>query len=572
VQNLNAIPDLMLVNGTLLTVDGRNSVAEAVGVTAGLITAIGSTSDVLSLRGPKTKVVDLARRTLIPGLIDPHVHLADHGTSMVMAVDVRDLYRDITSVTHMVDCVRDRVKVAPKGQWLYGFGSPLADRRMAEQRLPTRQELDAVAPEHPVVLTFGAHVIIANTKALALANITKDTPDPEGGEIGRDPETGELTGKLLERAQLLVRAAIGPEIPVAYSVKTDYHHLKAGITFASQSALSRGVTSVHDMVMTNVAIRAYQELAEEDALPLRTSLLIRIIESPIKPESLLNLGFYSGFGNSMLRLGGVKMSIDGGITGKAAAFYDPYLPDEHDPAHEHECYCGIIRIPTEELESTVDAYHRAGHRVCVHAIGDRATDMALAAFDAAIIAHPRDDHRHRIEHFGNWAITAERIEKARRLGIVPVPNLSFMHSIMPPVRSCIGTDRLKGAFGLKTMLDAGLRVITGSDGPGFFPTDPLRDIGIATSRRTLEGDAVEPQEAISAVQALRMMTIDAAWAGFEEDEKGSIELGKLADFAILERNPLETAFEDIGSIDVDATLINGKFVFQRAGAEMAAAG
>jgi hypothetical protein len=441
---------------------------------------------------------------------------------------------------------------------------------MAEKRLPTRSELDAVAPKHPVVLTFGAHVFIANSVALNLAKITKDTPDPEGGEIQRDPETGELTGKLLERAQLLVRAAIGPEIPVAYSVKTDYHHLKAGITFASQSALSRGVTSVHDMVMTNVAIRAYQELAEEDALPLRTSLLIRIIESPIKPESLLNLGFYSGFGNSMLRLGGVKMSIDGGITGKAAAFYDPYLPDEHDPAHEHECYCGIIRIPTEELESTVDAYHRAGHRVCVHAIGDRAADMALAAFDAAITAHPRDDHRHRIEHFGNWALTPERIEKARRLGIVPVPNLSFMHSIMPPVRSFIGTDRLKGAFGLKTMLDAGLRVITGSDGPGFFPTDPLRDIGIATSRRTLEGDAVEPQEAISAVQALRMMTIDAAWSGFEEDEKGSIELGKLADFAILERNPLETAFEDIGSIEVDATLINGKFVFQRAGAEMAA--
>jgi predicted amidohydrolase YtcJ len=559
----------MLVNGTVLTVDGRNSVAEAVGVTANLITVVGSTKDVLSLRGPKTKVIDLAGRTLIPGLIDPHVHLADHGTSMVMAVDVRDLYRDITSVTHMVDRVRDRIKTTPEGTWLYGFGSPLADRRMAEKRLPTRAELDAVAPKHPVILVFGAHVIIANSVALDLAKITKETPDPEGGEIGRDPETGELTGKLLERAQLLVRAAIGPEIPVAYSVKTDYKHLKAGITFASQSALSRGVTSVHDMVMTNVAIRAYQELAEEDALPLRTALLVRIIESPIKPESLLNLGIYSGFGNSMLRLGGVKMSIDGGITGKAAAFYDPYLPDEHDPAHEHECYCGIIRIPTEELESTVDAYHRAGHRVCVHAIGDRATDMALAAFEAALKATPRDDHRHRIEHFGNWAITPERISRAKRLGVVPVPNLSFMHAIMPPVRSFIGTDRLKGAFGLKTMLEAGLRVITGSDGPGFFPTDPLRDIGIATSRRTLDGDVVEPQEAIDVVTALRMMTIDAAWSGFEEHEKGSIELGKLADFAILERNPLATPFEDIGSIEVDATVINGKIVFQRSGAELA---
>ncbi len=564
-QNLNATPDLVLINGTVLTVDAQNSVASAVAVTAGSITAVGTDADIRSLCGTKTQVIDLGGRTLIPGLIDPHVHLADHGTSMVMAVDIRDLYADIHSVTDMVARVRDRAAIAPRGTWLYGFGSPLADRRMAEQRLPRRHELDAVAPDHPVILTFGAHVIIANSKALAAAGITSDTPDPEGGEIERDPASGEPSGKLLERAQLLVRAAIGPEIPVAYSPKTDYHHLKAGITFASQSALRRGVTSVHDMVMTNVAIRAYQELAEEDALPLRTSLLIRVIESPIKPESLLNLGFYSGFGNDKLRLGGVKMSIDGGITGKAAAFYDPYLPDEHDAAHEHECYCGIIRIPTEELDRTVDIYHRAGHRVCVHAIGDRATDMALAAFDKTLSGHWRDDHRHRIEHFGNWAITPERIETARRLGIVAVPNLSFMHAIMPPVRSFIGTERLRGAFGLKSMLDAGLRVITGSDGPGFFPTDPLRDIGIATSRQTLEGDVVEAQEAITPLQALRMCTIEAAWAGFDEREKGSIELGKLADFAVLEHNPLETANDRIGSIEVDATISGGKIVFQRAG-------
>jgi len=204
----------------------------------------------------------------------------------------------------------------------------------------------------------------------------------------------------------------------------------------------------------------------------------------------------------------------------------------------------------------------------VHAIGDRATDMALAAFDKTLSANWRDDHRHRIEHFGNWAITAERIEVARRLGIVAVPNLSFMHAIMPPVRSFIGTERLRGAFGLKTMLGAGLRVITGSDGPGFFPTDPLRDIGIATSRQTLEGDVVEAQEAITPLQALRMCTIEAAWAGFDEREKGSIELGKLADFAVLEHNPLETAADRIGSIEVDATISGGKLVFQRAGVDL----
>jgi predicted amidohydrolase YtcJ len=402
-----------------------------------------------------------------------------------------------------------------------------------------------------------------------LAGIARDTPSPPGGHIDVDPSTGELTGKLAERAQLILRAAISKDIPVGYSTKTDYRDVKTGIKFGAKYALTRGVTTAHDIIVANVAFRAYQELAAEGQLPLRTSLVPRIVDSSINPESLLNLGMTTGFGDDWLRLGGVKMSIDGGITGKSAYFHQPYEPGPHSHEdHEHDCFCGLVKIPGELLNKLVGEFHRAGHRLCVHAIGDRATDMAIDAIGRAVAEHPRPNHRHRIEHFGNWMATPERIARVRAMEVIAVGNLSFMHSIVRPVRSFIGEDRLRGAFALRSLLDAGVPISSGSDGPGYWPMDPLRDVGIAVSRRTLDGDVVEPQEAITVHEALRMCTIDAAYTGFEEEIKGSIEIGKLADFAILEENPYEIAPERIPGIEVDATIVGGTVAFQRGRTEL----
>jgi predicted amidohydrolase YtcJ len=552
-------PDLVIRNGTVLTVDRADRVAEAVAVSAGRICAVGSQAEIDALCTPRTRVIDLDGRTLIPGLIDPHVHLADHGTNLSHAVDVRDLYADVDSVEVILDRIRAHAATTPPGKWIIGFGSPLPDERLSERRFPSLRELDAAAPNNPLTISFGGHINTLNSRALQIAGLTRDSTFGEGGEIERDPETGELTGKLIERAQTLVRNVIPSDVPVGYSRRTDYRQIKDGIRFASQGALRRGVTSVHDIVFVNVALRAYQELAMEGELPLRTSLVPRIIDGLIKPESLLDLGIYTGFGDDWLRLGGVKMSIDGGITGRSALFHEPYLG--HD--HEHDCFCGLLKIPTELLESTIDAYHRAGHRVCVHAIGDRATDMALDAIGKAVTATPRAGHRHRIEHFGNWLATPERIARARELDIIAVGNLSFMHSIVPTVLDLLGPERLRGAFGLRSLQTAGVRFTSGSDGPGYWPIDPLRDVGIAVSRETLDGAVVEANEAISIRDALRMCTIDAAYSAFEENTKGSIEVGKLADFAILEADPYRTDPSDIPAIKVDATIIDGKVVFQR---------
>jgi len=537
-------PDLILANGRVLTADATDRMFEAVAVKMGRIVAVGSSGDMLDLKGSRTEIIDLKGRTVIPGLTDPHVHLADDGAASLNKIDVRDFGTNVRSVPHILEVVRAQAREVPPGTWIVGTGSPMQDFRMPERRFPLRQELDEAAPDNPVSIGFGAHVTIVNSRALALAHVTKETVAPGGGAIELDPATGEPTGKLVERAQFLVR-----EIIPAYT----YDQMKEGIVHAMGRALRRGVTTIHDIVTNNETVRAYQELVLEGRLPIRASLLLRILEAKIVPESLLNLGIKTGFGNDWLRIGGVKMSIDGGITGRVAAFSEPY---EDDP-----CRCGLIRIPSDELDETVDAYHKAGHRVCIHAIGDRAMDMALDAIEKAVTAAPRSDHRHRVEHLGNWMITAERLARIRRLGVLPVPNVPFLHYIWDSLLACMGPKRLEGSFGVKTMLDAGIPITSGSDGPGYWPADPLRDMGTSVSRRIWSGATIGADEAIPAATALRMFTINAAYNGFDERIKGSIEPGKLADLAVLAEDPLGIAPERIKDIPVDMTIVDGKIAF-----------
>jgi len=537
-------PDLILANGRVLTADANNSRAEALAIKSGRIAAVGGSQEVLELKGARTEVVDLKGRTVIPGLTDPHVHLADDGASSLNKIDVRDFGTNVRSIQHILEVVRAQAREVPPGTWIVGTGSPMQDFRMPEKRFPTRAELDAAAPEHPVSIGFGAHITIANSRALELAHVTKETEPPGGGALERDPATGELTGKLVERAQFLVRNVIP-----AYT----YEQMKEGIVHAATRALRRGVTTIHDIVTNAETIRAYQELVLEGRLPLRASLLIRVIEAEVRPESLLNLGLKTGFGNEWLKIGGVKMSIDGGITGRVAAFTEPYADDP--------CRCGLIRIPAEELDETVDAYHKAGHRVCIHAIGDKAMDMALDAIEKALAAKPRADHRHRVEHLGNWMITKERLARIRRLEVLPVPNVPFLHFIWESLLACMGPERLEGSFGVKTMLAAGIPLTSGSDGPGYWPTDPLRDMGTSVSRRLWSGATVGTAEAVSATDALRMFTINAAYNGFDERIKGSIELGKLADLAVLAEDPLSIAPERIKDIPVEMTIVDGRVGF-----------
>lgn len=282
-------PDLLLVNGRILTMDARNAVAEAVAVRDGKIVAVGSTREVEPLAGASTRVIDLDGRTALPGLTDCHVHLASDASRAVEAVECRDLYDPgITSVAAIVSRIRQWAGATPPGQWIIARGSPLADCRLAERRLPTKVELDAAAPRNPTYISFGAHVVIASSQALGERGITRDTPDPQGGAVLKDP-AGEPTGELRERAQFLVKrkdGAIDPDV------------LAERIAIELEKCSHRGVTTIHDIVVTREEVQAYQLLARAGRLPVRVHLLIRVIESSFSKESLLDLGLVHGVSGS----------------------------------------------------------------------------------------------------------------------------------------------------------------------------------------------------------------------------------------------------------------------------------
>jgi predicted amidohydrolase YtcJ len=538
-------PNMILYNGNIRTFASDHSTCEALACAGSRIVATGNSDDMRRLAGPDTEMIDLRGRTAIPGLTDTHVHLSEKGTAEMELVDCRDFYVDVSSVADILQRLANAAASAPKGSWIVAHGSPMQDFRINDRRFPDKHDLDRAVPDHPVSISFGAHITIGNTLALAAAKITRDTPDPAGGHIRHDPQTGEPTGELHERAQLILKK-VAPEF--------NYLQLKDGIVFALNQCLQRGVTTVHDIVRYAEPVRAYQELYKEGRMHARVSILPRVIESMIESKSLTQLGLITGFGNDWLRIGGVKMSIDGGITGRNACFYEPYENDEHNH--------GIIRIQQDELNHTVQVCHDAGLRCCVHAIGDKAFDMALDAYENAIEHSPRKDHRHRIEHMGNWLATPKLIQRMVRSGIVAIPNIAFAYYIGDAILDCVGEKRLTKAFPFRTLLKNGVILAGGSDSPGYWPVDPLRDIATAASRKMRWGDVWVPEERISVSEAFAMHTTTASWVGFEENDKGTLEAGKLADIAVVAEDPLAIQPEKIRELKVEMTLVGGEVKYQ----------
>ena len=566
----DSLADLVLVNGKVITVDAEDTVAEAVAVKMGKIVKVGTSEEVRAMAGEGTTVIDLEGRAVLPGLTDAHVHMIQGGTRSLdpRKLDCRDFYHpEIKSIDDILDRMREHAKKIPKGDWVIAIASPMQDLRLKEGRFPTRWDLDKATPDHPAFISFGAHITVVNSLGLEVANVTKDTPDPLAGIIVKD-ESGEVTGLLREKSQNLVTNLTSPggkevnedaisrgvTIPTVSSYS--FEDMKDGVRSAVEKCLERGVTTVHDIATSAEEIRAYQEVFEEGDLKMRIHLLVRAYEARIKAENILNLGLKTGFGNDWLKIGGIKMSIDGGMTGCNAAFYEPYV---HEPWNT-----GVVRIPQDVLNDLVAKFHEAGHRLCVHAIGDKAFDMILEAYDKAITAAPRADHRHRIEHGpGNYLCTPERLSKMKELDILPLPNINFLYYFGDPLLATIGPERMESAFPFRMLLDAGFRISSGTDAPGYMPVDALRDIWTCVVRKSWDGVDISPEESITVMEAIRIFTINAAYAGFEEDIKGSIEPGKLADLAVLHEDILSIDPDKIKDIQVDYTIVNGEIVYKR---------
>lgn len=534
---------LVLTGGPVLTFDDAGTVASALAIQGNRIVAVGGASEISPWIGPSTRRFDLAGRHAIPGVVDTHCHLATDAHDSGDRVECRDFYVPVRSVRDITDRMAEAARAHPEQAEIIAYASPMQEFRMAERRRPTQAELDAAVPDRPAYVTFGAHILVANSAAVARAGVTAQTPDPPGGIIERNAD-GTPNGVFRERARYLLMSRDAPGT---------FEEYKEAVRGRLLEAARRGCTTIHDIVESRDEVMAYQALEREGRLPIRVQLIVRVIEAQFQKWSLLDLAIQPGFGSDMLRIGGIKMSIDGGFTARQGLFRE--IDDE--PAENHP----LIRINQEELDETVSAYHAAGMRICVHAVGDGALDMVLSSYGAALAAHPRTDHRHRIEHMANFIASDAQIAKAKELGVIPMPNPSVLYYLTGAAFDSLTAARMRRALPIRLLLDQGFVVAPGSDAPGYWPVDPIRDAAFCVSRRTFDGRTLLAEQAITNAEALRGITKDAAWVGFMEDRLGTIEVGKLADVTVLAGDPLSASGEQLRDIPVELTIADGRVAF-----------
>lgn len=529
--------DLILVNGDVQTLDSKGTQAEAVAVRNGRIAAIGTTAEVKGLTHSKTEIIYLKGKTVLPGFIDAHNHMTMFGL-LLSEINCQD--GKIKSIAELLDEIACRTKQKRPGEWISAWGYD--DTKFLEKRHPTRWDLDRFASEHPVVCkrTCG-HMMVVNSKALELAGITRETPDPPGGEISRDAN-GEPAGMLKETAQDIIKKAM-PE------PGTDT--LREALKQAGALYNKEGITSVHEAgagftIPGPSEVRGFQSALIKGDLSVRVYMMVY---TELLDE-LIQLGFHTGFGNDFLKIGCFKMFLDGGIGGKTAAMEEPY---------EGDVTRGIIYESEESLTEKMRKAHQAGFQLGVHAIGDRALHVLLNAYEKILLEYPRQNHRHRIEHF--TLSTPSIIERARKLNLLPVPQVGFIYYLGESWIENLGQHRVQDAFPLRSLLEAGFLPPGSSDRP-VIPGNPLRGIEAAVLRRTFAGRTIAENQAVSVDQALRMYTNYGAYASFEEDRKGSIEVGKFADLVVLGSSPYQVLPQEISSIPVELTIVDGKVVYQ----------
>jgi len=535
--------DLVLSNGKIVTVDEGESIAEAVAVKFGRILAVGSNDEIERLVGDGTEVIDLGGRTVIPGLIDSHCHMASSGKLRMLTVDLSE-EAGVKSIADIQARIAERARATPRGQWIIGMQED--DAKLAEKRHPTRWELDEATRDHPVFIsTVGGHFYMVNSRALEMAGVTKETPDPVGGKFDRDPETGELTGGLHEKATDVVM----PEGP--FRVETTREIAAEGARRMLMDCAAAGLTMVYDMAMDGAEIRAVLDLKNREELPIRVRMDVPI---ELFPE-MNKVGIYRGMGDNWARICGLKFFFDGAISARTAAVSEPYLnqPD----------FYGVWATTREIATRTIMEAYEAGYRISAHANGDSAIEMFLDIMEEAQARYPREDPRNRDIHC--TVVNPELVARIRELGILPTIFGPYPYYHGDKLIPAFGEKRLEWMFAARSFLDAGVKVAAHSDHhAGPYP--PLMGIHAHVNRVTKAGRPIGRSQRVSVMEALRLYTINAAYHSFDEDALGSIEPGKLADFVVLGEDILTVPPETIIDIPVDMTIVGGEVVHKREGA------
>lgn len=536
-------PDLILANGRIVTVDAGFTIAGAVAVRDGRVLAVGRTDEVAELAGPRTEVIDLAGRTVLPGLIDTHAHVERAG---LMGRTVG--FEGVGDVAAALDRVRAGAARTPPGAWIRGrTWHPLA--QLAEHRFLDRHDLDRAAPDHPVILPV-SHFSLVNSRALALAGITRDTPDPDGGTIHRDA-AGEPTGVLEEAAESLVERLLPPP-----SFEDEVGQMREAMAYFN----AHGLTSAISAAVSPGDLRVHQALRDRGEATLRVSAMFAPTGG-LNPTLSLEewegffsrIGVASDFGDEWLSLSGVKLQVDGGMTLRTAAMREGY-PDDPD-------YRGTVVIPQERLNGFVCIANRYGWRVGIHAVGDAAVDAVLDAYAAADRERPIRERRFVVIHAS--LIQPDQMARARELGVRVDAQSAFLWDKAGAIARGMGRAAAERAVPMRSLIDAmGLDLLgQGTDYP-INPLNPFINMHVMTTRRDVTGTLYGPGEAITREEAVRLYTSAAARYAFAERRVGSIEPGKLADLVVLSDDPLTVADDALRDVRVLRTIVGGRTVYE----------
>ena len=518
--------DLVLTNGKVFVADADFSIVNTVVVNDGLIVASGD--DSLLDRYDAAETVDLEGKLLIPGFIDSHTHIRGRPQRYIELGEV-------TSIAEIQELISAKIEDIGEGEWITGYG--WSEDELDEGRRPLRSDLDAVAPDNPVILTrAGGHSAVTNSLALELADVTLNTPQPEGGviEVGDD---GELNGIIRERQNI-----VGRLVP-----DSTYDELIASLEVNLNALLAKGITSITDASKTVSDYEMFEDLYSNNDLPLpRSALQFQWYD----PDAINALNARVGEGNEFLKPGPIKVFADGGFTGPAAYTLEPYVNQGE--------YRGYLNMPEKELVTLLNEIHDAGYQMGIHAIGDAAIVLVVNTLADALERSPRVDHRHYLNHFSMRPpeLTMELMAE-HQIHITQQPN--FTYTLEGRYAENLDGWRLQHNNPLRGPMDHGITVAISSD---ILPIGPLVGIYAAVTRKGMTGTVYGLDEAITMEEAIRAYTALGAYLNFEEEIKGTLEAGKLADMVLLSEDLLTIDPERIMGVAVEKTWIGGELVHE----------
>lgn len=529
--------DLVVTNGRIYTADGARAIVEAMAIRGGRVVFVGDRAGARALTGTSTRTLDLEGRTVIPGMTDAHAHVTGLGQSL-LNVDLVGT----TSYEQVIARVVERGRTTPKGDWIVGRGWDQND--WGDTRWPTHEALSRALPDHPVYLErVDGHAGLVNALAIQKMGVTKATKDPAGGKIERDA-LGNPAGVFVDNAQGLIETAI----PAQTRAQT-----KHAIKLAIDEMHRWGLTGVHDAGASATVLELYEELGREGALNIRLYAMISDHAPTI--DAWFKRGPQLGLYDGTLWVRSIKLYQDGALGSRGAALLEPYADDARTTGL-------LVSAPAHITEFATRAL-RAGFQMNTHAIGDRGNRLVLDSYEAALKALPTADHRFRVEHA--QILSADDIPRFAALGVIPSMQASHQTSDMYWAGTRLGEGRLRGAYAWRSLLESGVVIPNGSDFPVEY-VDPLISFRASVSRQDARGwpaGGWYPEQRMTRDEALKSMTLWAAYAAFQENELGSLTAGKRADFVVLDQDIMRVPDALLGSTLVLSTWVGGRSVYER---------